>query len=842
MATAKKRKVKTSKKRRKTSLVGVFRAFLLGLLGIFVVTGGGILGIYWLYAADLPSLTTMNDYRPPIITKVYDVKGRLISEFFDERRILVSEDEMPPLLKQAFVAIEDERFFEHPGVDYKGILRALYIDIREMEVKQGASTITMQLARTFFLSHERTLSRKIKEAILALRIERNFTKQEILTLYVNQIYLGHGAYGVGAAAHEYFGKKVEELTIAECATLAALPKAPANYDPFNHPEESRGRRNLVLSKMLELGMISPDEYEKAKNESFHLERRVNPTHHKTPYFVEEVRQYLIKQYGRDTVYHEGLKVFSTVDAKWTRHAYKALREGLRRHDKLMGWRGPIKHLNKDEWNSYTQKLAERYDEKPDKGEYVKALIVSVPGANHTYASLKIGEYKARMPESTREWMKEINYEPYEQLDNVPKPTSKLRPGDVVQVKVMDYDSDGDLVVSLEQEPLVQGAVLTIDPFTGEVRAMVGGRDFGESEFNRAIMAKRQPGSAFKPILYATAISSGYTPATVIIDTPIILQGPNGPWKPRNYGERFSGPRTLASALQHSVNTISVKLMKDVGVDKVIRFARELGIESKLNRDLSLALGTASIKLSELARALGAFATGGRLTPMIYVRRVYDRDGRILENRVPDIEGSNPAPEPLEEFRVWSEQGLESFWGGNGLNHRMKVAEKRGRRVVSPEVSYVMTSLLRNVVTYGTGTNAYIRGLQMAGKTGTTNDYKDALFVGYSTCCVTGIWMGHDSGKLTLGRDASGGEVAAPIWQNYMYPVLKGHNIPSFPRPEGVVTYTFDPITGTFPCPDTERTVQAAFLEGAQPADCKAAPGRDMDLFRFDIKPSHTAPF
>jgi len=833
---------KPAKRRPGASALGIFRVFLLCLLGIFVVSGGVILGIYWLYAADLPLLTTMNDYRPPIITEVYDVRGRLIGEFFEERRKPVGAEEIPALLKQAFVAIEDERFFEHSGVDYKGILRALYIDLREMGMVQGASTITMQLARTFFLSLERTLSRKIKEAILALRIERNFTKEEILTLYLNQIYLGHGAYGVGAAAQEYFGKKVGELTLAECATLAALPKAPANYDPFGRPVEARQRRNLVLSKMLELGMISPEEFEKAKNEPFNLKRRINPTRQKAPYFVEEVRQYLIKQYGRDTVYRQGLKVFTTVDAEWTRHAYEALREGLRKHDKAMGWRGPIKHLEKSEWPGYIQKLAERYPERPGKGEYVEALIVSVPGGSRAYAWLRIGDHKARMPEEGREWMEKINYEPYEQLANVPKPTRKLRPGDVVQVKIRGYDREDTSVVSLEQEPMVQGAVLTVDPFTGEVRVMVGGRDFGESEFNRAIMAKRQPGSAFKPILYAAALSSGYTPATVIIDTPIILQGPNGPWKPRNYGERFSGPRTLASALQHSVNTISVRLMKDVGVDKVIKLARELGIESKLNRDLSLALGTASIKLSELVRALGTFATGGRLAPMIYVRRVYDRDGQILEDRVPTTDDYGAVPESMEEFKVWSEQALEPFWGGNGLNHRIKVAERRGRKVLSPEISYVMTSLLRNVVRSGTGTNAHIKGVEIAGKTGTTNDYKDALFIGYSTCCVTGVWVGHDSGKLTLGKNASGGEVAAPIWQNYMYPVLKGHSIPSFPRPEGVVTYTFDPITGTFPCPDTRRTIQAAFLEGTKPADCRAAPGMDMDLFRYDVRPSDSIPF
>ena len=836
---AKKKKRATRKpvsRRKKRSAFAVFRWFLLTIFTVFILAGAAVLVVYWRYAADLPVLATMNDYRPPVITSVYDVRGGLIGEFFEERRRLVSGEEVPPLLRQAFVAIEDERYYRHQGVDYQGILRALYVDIRALKVEQGASTITMQLARTFFLSHERTLSRKIKEAILALRIERNFNKQEILTLYLNQIYLGHGAYGAGAAAEEYFGKKVGELTPAECALLAAIPKSPARYDPFNHPDKAEKRRNTVLDKMTELGMISDEEHKQARSKPFRLVKRVSPTRRVAPYFVEYVRQYLIEHYDHETVYRGGLNVFTTVNAEWTAAAKKALHKGLRRQDRQLGWRGPIRHIEGKNLDEYLSELRKKYPKRPAKGEVVEAIITKIPGKNKTWAILKIGDHTARLPAKGKKWIKNLNMDPHEKLKDIPKPRNKLLSGDLVKVRINGPDKDGTLVVGLEQDPLVQGAILTIDPYTGEIRVMVGGRDFRESEFNRAVQARRQPGSAFKPILYMAAIEAGYTPATVIIDTPIILEGPRGPWKPRNYGGKFSGPRTLASALQFSVNTISVKLMKDIGVNMVIRYARKMGITSKLNHDLSLALGTASLTLLELTRAYGVFATQGSLVPTVAVRRVYDRDGLLLEDRVSHVEGFPSPPRDMAEFAAWSADGSEPFWGSKGLKYRMAVAERRGKQVLKPQITYVMTSLLRNVVERGTGHWARIPGLEIAGKTGTTNKFMDALFVGFTTSCVTAVWVGHDSGRLTLGKGAAGGDVAAPIWQNYMYPVIRGKRIPPFPRPEMVTTYTFDLIAGTFPGPTSKKIGQAAFIEGTRPAPYVPPPEEDIDIFQYDYKP------
>jgi len=809
---------------------------------LLILAASSVLYMYYRYAADLPALAEMSDYQPPVITKVYDVKGRIIGEFCEERRKVIAPDEIPSILKQAVVAIEDRRFYKHKGVDYKGIVRAFYVNLKKFDFVQGGSTISMQVARTFFLSRERTFDRKIKEALLALRIERNFTKQEILGLYLNQIYLGHGVYGVEAAAEEYFGKKVDKLTIAECALLAGLPQKPAHLDPFRHPEAALERRKEVLDDMLDLGMISDEEHKQAIAEQLDLKRRKNPTRREAPYFTEYVRQYLLKQYGADTLYREGLEVFTTIDLEWTKAAQKALRKGLRRQDRLLGWRGPKRFEKRTERDEYYQKLVEKYESRPSKNDIVEAMITEVPGGSNTWAKLKIGKYSARLPEKYKKWIRKLNTQPHEKLKNVPKPTSNLKRGDFVKVKILDRDGDGTLVVGLEQEPILQGAIITIDPFTGEIKSMVGGSDFNESEYNRAVLAKRQPGSSFKPFIYAAAIDSGYMPATVIVDTPITLQGPSGPWKPKNYGGKFSGPRTFASALQHSVNTISVRILRDIGVGKVVKYARNMGITSDLNRDLTLALGTPSITLIELARAYGPFSTGGRLVPTVSVRRVYDRFGQILEDRVPHVEGYDKPPDDLYDFIEWSEKGAEPYWGMNGLGYRNAIAQARGKEVLSPQTAYVMVTLLRNVVEHGTGRYARIRGMEIAGKTGTTDKYRDALFVGFTTNFVTAVWVGHDAGRLLMGHGCSGGDVAAPIWQDAMYPAVKGKSIPQFPRPEGVVIYSFDLINGTFPCPDSKKIGQAAFLDGTQPTQCAPLPGDGMDLYDYDIKPPDEIPF
>lgn len=837
---AQKKKKLVIRRKSKSGKISKFEMFrrivLIGFVGS--ILGAVIVLItYKMYAADLPSLDSMNDYRPPnvpTITRIYDVHGKLIAELCKERRIILSSDAIPAILKQAVVAIEDERFYKHHGVDYRGIGRAFYKNLKNFEFSQGASTISMQVARTFYLGREKKISRKIKEALLAVRIEKNFNKEEILWMYLNQIYLGHGAYGVAAAADEYFGKQVEDLSIAECALLAGLPQKPSDLDPFKNLNASLERRKLVLDKMKELGMISDEEHKNALKDIPKLKRRENAFLNVAPYFTEYVRLYLNEQYGEDTVWNTGMTVFTTVDAEWCRLAQAALRKGIRRRDRLMGYRGPTRITDPKAHEQHLNQILAMYQGKPSIGDIVEGMITELPKQDAAWAYLKIGNHKARLPAKEKALANNLDTQPNERLEGYPKPTSDFRPGDFIEAKVIGIDEDGTIVVSLEQEPLVQGALISLDPFTGEIKAMVGGYDFEDSKYNRAIQSSRQPGSAFKPIVYTAAIDAGLTPATVIVDTPIILQGPNGPWKPKNYGGKFSGPRTLTSALQNSVNTISVRIINDIGPDMVIKYARMMGIKSEINRDLSIALGTPSLTLLEMSRANGVFATGGYLVPTISIRRVYDWKGDILENRVPEIKGYPQPPDKLDDFLKWSRGGQEPYWGGDGLRYRAAVARSRGAEVLSPQTAYVMNTLLLNVVEGGTGKYARIPGVEIAGKTGTTNKYRDALFFGYSTGGVTGVWVGYDDGNLLLGRGATGGDVAAPIWQDFMAPALYGKIIPPFIRPEGVVTYSFDLLRGTFPCPDSTEIGQAGFKDGTKPAECPTVEGQDMDIFQYDI--------
>jgi len=808
----------------------------LGLFVLIVFGCGGLQLAYYRIKNDLPALANLRDYErtTKLITKVYDIKGRILAEFYTERRLPLNKEDIPPILANAFIAIEDRRFLEHRGVDYRGIVRAFYHNLLAMEMKEGGSTITQQVARSYYLSREKTFARKIKEALLALQIERNFDKDEIVTIYLNQIYLGHGAYGAGAAADEYFGKHVSKLTLGEMAILAALPKEPALYDPYKHPEKSLSRRNLVLDTMVELGMVNSKQAEAAKAEKISLVSRVDPTRIAAPYFSEYVRQYLEKEYGRDEVYNKGLKVFTTLDADWNNTAQQALKWGLRRLDHNMGWHGPLKHLEGDDFKKFLDDYADKYSKPPALNDIVEAAVTNVPKSAKAYATLRIGRYNARIPEGERGLMKKLNVEPYEKAKIGLKPRSYLETGDIIEVQIQGTDPDGTLVVSLDQTPLVQGSLISIDPYTGEVRAMVGGYDFTKSEFNRAIQAKRQSGSSFKPFIYTAAIDSTYTPASVVNDAPVVLSGGSGEWRPGNYGGKFSGPQTLASALEHSINTISIKLTMDMGVDRVIKYARMMGIESDLPKELSIALGSASLSLEELTRAYGTLASEGRRLQTIYILRVYDRDGKLLEDRTPRAEGFATPPENADDFRKWLAGGKMPMWGSVGYAFRKTVSE-HFNQVLDPKTVYVMISMMRNVVEAGTGTNARLPGIEVAGKTGTTNNYRDALFIGFTTQLLTGVWVGYDDPHISLLHGSTGGDLAAPIWARYMLKALSGHVIPEFPRPEGVTTYTFDFITGTYPCPDSKAVGRAAFKDGTQPTECNTLPTQQQDFLQNDLR-------
>lgn len=814
------------------------RVMLFVFIGL-IVGGAVVLLAYYKFASDLPSISKLAEYKPLKVTKVYDRNGKLIGEFFIERRIPIAHEDIPPLLRNAFIAIEDQRYFRHKGVDYKGIARAFYHNLRAGEIVEGASTITMQVARSFFLNREKTFGRKIKETILAYRIERDLTKQEILSLYLNQIYLGHGAYGVGAAAEEYFGKKVDKLTLGEMAILAAIPKAPAKYDPFNNPEEAIKRRNLVIDKMLEQGMISPEEATNAKAEKLNLVERPNPTREVAPYFTEYVRQYLMKQYGYNAVYTEGLKVFTTLNSDWNIYANEALRSGVKRIDRSMGWRGPERHLEGDEFQKYLEANQNKYSRFPGEGDTVEAIVTSVPNSGNSYAIVQIGKFSARVPMSEKKFLSALNEAPYKEAKIGVKPRPYLAVGDIVEVKVSGVDKDGVPLVTLSPTPLVQGALLSMDPYTGEILAMVGGYDFDKSEFNRAIQAKRQPGSAFKPIVYTAAIDTGYHPASIINDAPVILEGRAGSWRPTNYDKKFSGPQTLAYALQRSVNTISIKLAMEIGIGTIIKYARLMGIESDIPPDLSIALGTASIGILELARAYAVIANGGYLVEPIFVFRVYDSEGRILEDRTPKIRGFSEPPQEADKYLRWLRSGGLPFWGPDGLAFRKMICEARGRKVLDSKTAYVMVSLMKNVVQAGTGTAARLTGVEVAGKTGTTNDYKDAWFIGFTTQALTAVWVGYDDGRISLRNPrigATGGELAAPIWGRFMLKALGGHAIPTFPVPEGITLYSFDLVTGTFPGPDSQTVGTAAFMGDTHPAPYTPPPMEGQDFLSQDLQP------
>lgn len=834
--TSYKRRYKSSRQK------GAFFQRLMLALFIGIILGSAVVLIaYQKFASDLPAISKLAEYKPLKVSKVYDRRGELIGEFFLERRIPVAHEDIPSLLRNAFIAIEDQRYFRHKGVDYKGIARAFYHNLRAGEIVEGASTITMQVARSFFLNREKTFGRKIKETILAYRIERDLTKQEILSLYLNQIYLGHGAYGVGAAAEEYFGKKVDKLTLGEIAVLAAIPKEPAKYDPLKNPDESVRRRNLVIDKMLEQGMISPEEAASAKAEKLNLVHRANPTRQVAPYFTEYVRQYLMKQYGYDAVYTEGLKVFTTLNSDWNISATDALKWGIKRVDRSLGWRGAFRHLEGEEYQKYIEANQNKFSRLPAEGEAIEAIVTSVPNSSNTYAMVQIGKFSARVPMSEKKFLKTLNEVPYKNAKIGERPRPYLEAGDIVEVKITGTDKDGIPLVSLSPTPLVQGALLCMDPYTGEILAMVGGYDFDKSEFNRAVQAKRQPGSAFKPIVYTSAIDEGYYPASIINDAPVILDGRAGSWRPTNYDKKFSGPQTLAFALQRSVNTISIKLAMEIGVGNIIKYARLMGIESELPPDLSIALGTASLSMLELARAYAVLANGGYLVEPIFVLRVYDSEGRMLEDRTPKIKGFSEPPQDAEKYLRWLRSAGPPFWGPEGLAFRKMVCEARGRKVLDSKTAYVMISLMKNVVQAGTGTAARLTGVEVAGKTGTTNDYKDAWFIGFTTQALTAVWIGYDDGRISLrnpsgGLGATGGELAAPIWGRFMLKALSRHAIPTFPVPDGITMYSFDLITGTFPGPDSQQIGTAAFIGDTHPAPYEPPPMGGQDFMSQDLEP------
>ncbi len=785
---------------------GLFKRFilfpLLFLLGVGLIGGLGLLAGYLYINEDLPKINSLKDYRPSIISKVFADDGRVIAEFFKERRIVVPLSEVSPTLVNAFVAAEDSRFFKHQGFDLVSILRAFIKNLEAGAIKQGGSTITQQVTRSFLLTPERSYIRKIKELILSYRIEKAFTKEEILFLYLNQIYLGHGAYGVEAAADNYFGKRVKDLSLAECAVLAGLPQAPSRYSPFRHPDQARQRQVYVLNRMVEEGTITGEQAAEALNVKLDIKPRRNIYIEEIPYFTEHVRRYVETTYGTDALYTQGLQITTGVSIKFQKAAEEELVKGLLELDKRYGYRGPLRSIRPDEIEVFAREVQAELDKKPlEAGATARGVVTQVNDAGKT-ATVRVGSQQGSIVLADMDWARKPNPDVAHFAAKLKRPGEALKVGDVILVRVKEKRNDpkeSGWRLALEQDPLVQGALLCLETETGLVKAMVGGRDFTENQFNRAVQSRRQPGSAFKPIIYAAALDRKfkdskkfYTPASVIIDSAVVFEDKerDQTWKPRNFRETFYGPTLMREALAQSRNLVTIKILQDIGVDYTIDYARRLGITTDLTRTLALALGASGVSLFELTRAYSVFANQGFLVEPVFVLKIVDRDGQVLEE------------------------------AGTGR-----------RQVIEKDTAYIMTSLLESVVQHGTGQRVKALNRPAAGKTGTTNDMYDAWYLGYTREYIAGTWVGFDE-EAPLGKTETGAVAAIPIWLGFMKRVLSNQPAQAFEPPEGVVFAKIDAETGLLPVSESRKTIFECFKDGTVPSEFTKRPGEVKETEDF----------
>ncbi|HSO61291.1 MAG TPA: PBP1A family penicillin-binding protein [Desulfobacterales bacterium] len=770
---------------------------VIGLLG-----GLGLVAGYLYINEDLPKINSLMDYRPSIISKVFADDDRVIAEFFKERRIVIPLSEVPPTLINAFVAAEDSRFFKHQGFDLVSIVRAFIKNLEAGAIKQGGSTITQQVTRSFLLTPERSYIRKIKELILSFRIEKAFSKEEILFLYLNQIYLGHGAYGVEAAAENYFGKRAKDLNLAECAVLAGLPQAPSRYSPFRHPDQARQRQVYVLNRMVEEGTITGEQAAEALTVKLDIKPRRNIYIEEIPYFTEHVRRYVETKYGTDALYTQGLQITTGVSINFQKAAETELVKGLLELDKRQGYRGPLRSIRPDEVEVFAREVQAELDKKPlEVGATARGVVTQVNDAGKT-ATVRIGSQQGSLALADMDWARRPNPDVAYYAAKLKRPGEALKVGDVILVRVKEKRNEpkeSGWRLALEQDPLVQGALLCLETETGLVKAMVGGRDFTENQFNRAVQSRRQPGSAFKPIIYAAALdrkfkdpNKFYTPATVIIDSAVVFEDKerDQTWKPRNYKETFYGPTLLREALAQSRNLVTIKLLQDIGVDYAIDYARRLGITTDLTRTLSLALGASGVSLFELTRAYSVFANQGFLVEPVFVLKIVDRNGQVLEE-----------------------------------------AGAARRQVIEKDTAYLMTSLLESVVQHGTGQRVKALNRPAAGKTGTTNDMYDAWFLGYTREYIAGTWVGFDD-EAPLGRVETGAVAAIPIWLGFMKQVLANQPAQAFEPPEGVVFAKIDAETGLLPVPESRKTIFECFKDGTVPTVFTKRPGEVKETEDF----------
>ncbi len=735
-----------------------------GLAALFVAAAvaGTLSGVVFAYMGDLPQISALDDYSPNTITRVLGVNGELVGDFATERRIVIGYEDVSPKLREAILAAEDAEFNSHVGLSISRILITAINDILRRRMA-GASTLTQQLARNLFpIGFERTWERKIKEAMLAIQIEKRYTKKEIFAFYCNQIYLGHGAYGMEAGARLFFGKHAKDVTLEEAALLAGIIQGNIRQSPFLYPDRALRRRNYTLDRMAEVGYITLEEAEQAKRKPIVLRGESAQDHSLAPYFLEEVRKYLEAKYGAKRLYESGLTVYTSLDMTLQRAANAAVDEGLRRIDKRRGFRAPKRNII-GEGHSLDSFQHERWSRSIVPGAISPAVVLGTEGGR---IQLRIGRYRGEIARDGLAWTRRTSG------------AQLVKPGDLIDARIVALDSAaGTLKASLEQEPVVEGALLAIDNRTGQVRAMVGGYSFERSKFNRAVQAARQVGSAFKPFVYTAAIDRGYTPTSVIVDAPVAYPGGAGQpvYSPQNYDHRFEGTVTLRHALEQSRNVPAVRVMDQLGPPQVIGYARRLGLTSPIPPVLSVALGAAEATLVEVTSAYSVFPNQGVRMRPYFVLKVTDRDGNVLEEN---------RPEPHDAIRA--------------------------------DTAFVMTNLLRGVVLRGTAASAASLNWPLGGKTGTTDDYTDAWFIGFDPDLTAGVWVGRDE-KKPIGYNETGAVAALPMWIAFMRDYIGTRQEASdFPPPGNIVFLAVDRQTGGVTDPTAPGAINEVFISGTQP--------------------------
>jgi penicillin-binding protein 1A len=837
----------------------------LAVLSLFAALG--LAALYAWVMNDLPDLRALDDYRPPLTSHVYDRHGTLIGEFYEERRELTPMAEIPKLVVNAFLAAEDDKFYQHGGVDFVSMLRAAWVTLTTDET-QGASTITQQLAKNLLLSSERTYTRKAKEAVLARQIEQRFTKDEILWRYLNHIYFGSGAYGVAEAARTYFDKTLAELTPSEAALIAGLPKAPGKFSPHLNPVRAEERRRYVLGRMRAVGFIDEATLQTNLAAAPVLKSPDPRAFEAAAYVTEEVRRRLVAEVGNDFVLRGGLRIDTTIDLALQETAVKALRSGVEALDHRRGYRGALRKLkaadiaaelpNIAEANALAEgaPLTQEFFAKPRTG-----VVLAVDDKKQS-AHVAFGAgVEANVALDSSKWAHAKKSGEHGAL--ISRLSQALAAGDVAQFAVSapaeGAKPGGALEAALYQAPDVQGALLSFDVKSGDLLALVGGYDFAKSEFDRATQARRQAGSAFKPIVYASALAHGFTPATIVYDRPAVYDDGSGSlWRPENYGREFLGRLTLTEALARSINNAAVYILADVGIQPTLDLARALGLKSKLDTGLSLALGTSSVTLLEITRAYGVFASGGKLVEPRLIARVRDREGKVVIENVP-LDG--PLAKPEDEKKAEAEAALakaqaeaaaplvvkeseaeeepsDDAESGSGGEAGPREEEDSGGPVeeiveerpfpklavpkgyaISPAHAFVVAQMMRAPIEHPNGTGARARSLgpNLSGKTGTTNDQTDAWFVGFSPDVVTGVWIGIDA-RDVLGPKETGGKAALPVWMDYMKAALAGRERSEPEAPDGVSLLRVDTKTGKLASGASKYVMTQAFLTGTEPLD------------------------